>query len=113
MICREEDAAIPKYCKDDERQSAQKIPQKAWFVFFPYSILVLQEPNEAAAVFCGTQLSDESEKSRFAAFGGKKARQGAKIVKNRAKQGADGRLFCKICVSNLPFNQISNDSTNR
>ena len=39
MNCREEDAAISGYCKDDERQSAQKMPQKASFVFFPYSIL--------------------------------------------------------------------------
>ena len=38
MSCREEDAAIPAYCKDDERQGAQKMPQKAWSVFFPYSI---------------------------------------------------------------------------
>jgi len=29
MLCREEDAAIPTYCKDDERQSAQKMPPKA------------------------------------------------------------------------------------
>ena len=29
MLCREEDAAIPPYCKDDERQSAQKMPPKA------------------------------------------------------------------------------------
>ena len=39
MSCREEDAAIPAYCKDDERQGAQKMPQKAWFLFFPYSIV--------------------------------------------------------------------------
>ena len=38
MDCREEDAAIPAYCKDDERQGAQKMPQKAWFLLFPYSI---------------------------------------------------------------------------
>ena len=38
MDCREEDAAIPAYCKDDERQDAQKMPQKAWFLSLPYSI---------------------------------------------------------------------------
>ena len=29
MICREEDEAIPAYCKDDEWQSARKMPPKA------------------------------------------------------------------------------------
>lgn len=29
MLCREEDAAIPTYCKDDERQGTQKMPPKA------------------------------------------------------------------------------------
>ncbi|HJA95560.1 MAG TPA: hypothetical protein H9663_03930, partial [Firmicutes bacterium] len=34
----EDDAVIPRYCKEDEQKDAEKIPPKAWFVFFPYSI---------------------------------------------------------------------------
>lgn len=34
----EDDAAIQAYCKEDEQKDAEKIPPKAWFVFFPYSI---------------------------------------------------------------------------
>jgi len=34
----EDDEAIPRYCKEDEQKDAEKIPPKAWFVLFPYSI---------------------------------------------------------------------------
>ena len=34
----EDDAAIQAYCKEDEQKDAEKIPPKAWFVFFPYSM---------------------------------------------------------------------------
>ena len=35
----EDDAAIQAYCKEDEQKDAEKMPPKAWFVFFPYSII--------------------------------------------------------------------------
>ena len=34
----EDDAVIPRYCKEDEQKDAEKIPPKACFVLFPYSI---------------------------------------------------------------------------
>ena len=36
---RRDDAVIPRYYKEDEQKDAEKIPPKACFVLFPYSIL--------------------------------------------------------------------------
>ena len=38
----EDDEAIQAYCKEDEQKDAEKIPPKACFVFFPYSIAHMQ-----------------------------------------------------------------------
>ena len=41
----EDDAAIQAYCKEDEQKDAEKMPPKAWFVFFPYSIRIFDFSN--------------------------------------------------------------------
>ena len=53
---RRDDAVIPRYCKEDEQKDAEKIPPKAWFVFFPYSILYkkVQKSGKIAVYFIRT-----------------------------------------------------------
>ena len=47
----EDDAVIPRYCKEDEQKDAEKIPPKAWFVLFPYSIIDnLEKVNELLSI---------------------------------------------------------------
>ena len=41
----EDDEAIQAYCKEDEQKDAEKIPPKAWFVLFPYSIVYEKSPH--------------------------------------------------------------------
>ena len=45
MSCRKEDAVIPKYYKDDERQGAQKTPQKASSYFFLQDTISIGQPQ--------------------------------------------------------------------